>query len=61
MAQSQLSDHSKPALQPPCPRCHSPMWLMRLAFVDSEHDRRTFECQVCEYTDHVIVKFRSRE
>ena len=44
--------------QPPCPTCGNPMWLMRLSAFDADHDLRTFKCQVCGYTDSVVVKFK---
>jgi hypothetical protein len=34
------------------------MWLMRLSAFDADHDLRTFKCQVCGYTDSVVVKFQ---
>ena len=59
MAQSQSSsDETKSILQPPCPTCGAPMWLVRSYAIDAEHDLRTFKCQVCEHTESMKVKFR---
>ena len=59
MAQSQpVSDERKTLLQPPCPKCTAPMWLVQLSKVDSEHDLRTFECKVCDHTESKIIKFK---
>jgi hypothetical protein len=44
--------------QPPCPTCGNPMWLMRLSAFNEDHDLRTFRCQVCGYTDSMVVKFK---
>jgi hypothetical protein len=46
------------SFQRPCPKCGLPMWLVRLLPVDTQHDERTFECQVCERSENMIVKFR---
>jgi len=59
MAQSQSIPISpKHELQPPCPTCGNPMWLVRLSQFDDDRDLRTFKCQVCEFTESVIVQFR---
>ena len=59
MAQSQpFPEPAKGVLQPPCPKCGLPMWLVNLSKVDLEHDLRTFECKVCEHTESAVVKFR---
>jgi hypothetical protein len=34
------------------------MWLVRLSPVDSNHDTRSFKCQVCEQTETRTLKFR---
>lgn len=41
----------EPRLQPPCPTCGSPMWLVRLehpAPADPAQDKLYFECKVCD-------------
>ena len=45
-------------LQPPCPTCGVPMWLIRLSKFDEDQDLRTFKCQVCERTESMVVKFK---
>jgi transposase-like protein len=44
--------------QPPCPTCGNPMWLLRLSPFDDDRDLRTFKCQVCEFTETLIVQYR---
>ena len=59
MAQSQSDfDLSKTILQPPCPMCAAPMWLVRLTPFKPDHDQRTFKCQVCDHTESVVTKFK---
>ena len=58
MADSEsIATSPKPELQPPCPTCGNPMWLVRLSQFDDHRDLRTFQCQVCEFIESV-VKFR---
>jgi hypothetical protein len=45
-------------LQPPCPACGNPMWLTRLSAYSDKEELRTFECQVCERTENLTVKFK---
>ena len=45
-------------LQPPCPTCGLPMWLVRRSSIDDDRDLRTFKCQVCEHTESAIIQFR---
>jgi hypothetical protein len=59
MTQSQpISGPPKTTLQPPCPTCSTPMWLLRLAPFNDDHDLRTFKCQVCDHTESMKVKFK---
>ena len=43
-------------LQPLCPTCGVPMWLIRLSKFEADSDLRTFKCQVCEHTESTVVK-----
>ena len=57
MARSQQNpDPPNTDLQPPCPKCGNPMWLVNLSKVDRERDLRTFECKVCNHTESAVVK-----
>ena len=59
MAQSlPISDQRTTLLQPPCPKCRAPMWLVQFCKVDADHDLRTFECKVCDHSESKVVKFR---
>jgi len=59
MPQSQSDAGSrKPELQPPCPTCGNPMWLIRLSQFDGDRDLRTFECQVCEHIESSVAQFK---
>ena len=59
MDQSQsILESTRPELQPPCPTCCNPMWLVRLSKFDDDRDLRTFKCQVCERTESMVVKFK---
>ena len=58
MAQSQSNpDTRKDVLQPPCPECGLPMWMVGLSTFKDDHDLRTFRCQVCEHTESQTAKF----
>jgi hypothetical protein len=50
------SDTPKTILQPPCPDCGLPMWMMRLSALGKNQDVRMFQCQVCNHTDTVLVE-----
>ena len=59
MAQFQSSpDVEKDFLQPPCPTCGAPMWMVGLSSFKDDHDLRTFKCQVCERTESKAVKLK---
>jgi len=60
MTQQPDSVSEKPGVtfQPPCPKCGAPMWLVRMSAFDDTHDLRTFNCQVCEHTQSMAVKFK---
>jgi transposase-like protein len=59
MAQSQpIPGQRGIPLQPPCPTCGVPMWLIRLSPYAKGQDLRTFKCQVCERTESMVVKFK---
>jgi hypothetical protein len=52
------SDSPKIALQPPCPSCAAPMWLVRHKAFMPDHGLHTFECQVCGHSESIVLKFR---
>jgi hypothetical protein len=54
---SPFPEKSGPTFQPPCPKCGTPMWLMRLSKLDDTRDLRTFKCHVCEHTENKAVNF----
>ena len=46
-----VSDSRKTILQPPCPHCGLPMWLVDVQHPvpgDLSKDKLYFECQVCD-------------
>jgi hypothetical protein len=49
----------KPELQPPCPTCGNPMWLIRLSKFDKDKDLRTFRCIVCDCIESSVVEFKA--
>jgi transposase-like protein len=53
-----ISEKSGVTFQPPCPRCGSPMWLVRLDPHDEGHDLRSFECKVCDHSESKVVQFK---
>jgi transposase-like protein len=55
--QSHRAGPPVPELQPPCPICGKPMWLIRLGKFDDSKDLRTFRCQVCLHTHSKVVSF----
>ena len=56
--QQSIPDSPKSELQPPCPTCGSPMWLVRLSKFDDASDLRTFKCQVCERIESTVAAFK---
>ena len=59
MAQpNSVSEKAGVTFQPPCPNCGQPMWLVRIAALDSTHDIRMFECKVCDHSESKVVEFR---
>ena len=43
--------------RPMCLACAARMWLTRIAPDRPNHQQRTFECPVCDYSESVVVKF----
>jgi len=39
----------------PCPKCHGPMMLARVAPGRLNFDLRTFECVKCDHVERVLV------
>jgi hypothetical protein len=48
---------SKTMLQPPCPKCATPMWIARIEPHGPGVERRTFECASCDHSEIEIVNF----
>jgi hypothetical protein len=59
MAQHQItSSHSVTIDRPLCLICGAPMWLACVEADGPTHDKRTFECPVCETSEIEFVKFK---
>ena len=59
MAQQQSTPSNSPTIErPPCPKCGSLMWLARITPEGPDHDRRTFDCPVCNTSETAVVKFK---
>ena len=59
MKQSHIHDPPKPIDLPPCSKCGGTMWLTRIEPADkADHDLRTLECQRCEHSETLMVKFK---
>jgi hypothetical protein len=43
--------------RPPCPKCGSLMWMVRIQAVGPGVDKRAFECPVCDISETAVVKF----
>jgi len=59
MSQAQLT--LAPSLNidlPICPICQSGMMLTRIEPEKPDHDRRSYECQKCDHSESVVVKFK---
>jgi ribosomal protein S27AE len=41
--------------RPPCPKCHSPMFLAAVTSGPAGIYTRKFECVVCKYTEKVVT------
>jgi hypothetical protein len=40
---------------PACPKCGARMWLAQISPDESGHERRTFECPICEISKTNVV------
>ena len=59
MMQSQHIDPGPEITErPTCLLCATRMWLTRIAPDHPEHEKRTFECPVCDYSESVVVKYK---
>jgi hypothetical protein len=59
MAQYQSTPaHTATIHRPPCLMCGTPMWLASIEPESQTHDKRTFECPVCEIHEIELVKFK---
>ena len=51
MAQASEFDPARLVLSlPACPKCGGTMWLALIEAVDSDQDKRTFECPQCQHS-----------
>jgi hypothetical protein len=58
MQRSHLMDLRPAELSPPCVMCGTPMFLSCIEPADEAgHDRRTFECMACQYSQTAMVKY----
>jgi hypothetical protein len=44
--------------RPLCPKCAQLMWRARIEPDKPDHQRRTYDCWKCDYTETVVVKSR---
>jgi len=59
MRQSQsLNSKSELVANPICPKCSVHMMLTRVDPDEPGYDKRTFECQVCNREQSIVVKFK---
>ena len=59
MAQQQtVPSHTATIDRPLCIVCGAPMWLASVEAEGPTHDKRTFECPVCEAHEIAFVKFK---
>jgi hypothetical protein len=59
MARHQMTpSHSVTIDRPACLICGTPIWLASVESEGPTHDRRTFECRVCETSEIAFVKFK---
>jgi hypothetical protein len=58
MRQFQFIQASQQIEQPTCPQCGAAMWLARIEPDKPDHDRRTFECPVCDHVVRTVVKYK---
>jgi uncharacterized protein YbaR (Trm112 family) len=59
MAQASEFDPARLVLSlPACPKCGGTMWLALIEAVDSDQDKRTFECPQCQHGYSEVVKYR---
>jgi predicted RNA-binding Zn-ribbon protein involved in translation (DUF1610 family) len=57
MTKHQVVDFSLQDIErPSCPNCGTLMWLARITPDRPHHDKRTFECPVCDHAQDIIVK-----
>ena len=58
MAAQPVPSQRRIPLQPRCPTCGVPMWLIRLTQDGQYQDLRTFRCQTCDRVESTVVKFK---
>jgi hypothetical protein len=56
MRQFQPVSNAPEIVHPTCAKCGAPMWLTRIEPDEPGVEKRTFECQVCQYEAIDIVK-----
>jgi hypothetical protein len=59
MPHSQVLPEAQTLLErPTCTHCGNRMWLTRIEPDIEAHERRIFECPVCQQTEAKVIKFR---
>ena len=60
MQHSQINSNpeTKEIGPPRCDSCAVPMWLVQIEPDKPDHDRRTYECPVCDNIATEVVKYR---
>ena len=50
--------YSNSIVRPQCSKCGAKMMLARITPDKPDHDRRTFECAVCDHSESHVVKYK---
>ncbi len=45
-------------VRPPCSKCGTQMLLALVEPDKPDHDKRTFECPVCEHSESFVAKYK---
>ena len=50
--------YSNSIIRPPCSKCGAKMLLSRIEPDKPDHDKRTFDCPICNTSESFVVKYR---
>ncbi len=55
---SPATAYSNSIVRPPCSKCGTQMLLARIEPDKPDHDKRTFQCSICDHSESFVVKYK---